>query len=212
MKTRIFTIVVMVALVTSLLLTACAAPSPSPSPTTSPSPPPAEETYHWKYQHDWGAGENWLFESFGQEMEAMSNGRIKVDMYPGGGLVAWGEQMEALRMGTLDLYFMEHMWKSLIPVTMIEMYATQLGPEAYAMKVLKSRLYELEKHKQEEKLQEIHDGKDDIAWGSQIRSYVLHPYQMAKDHRINLEIGNVNGVLDGAIDPFIEGVLLAKKT
>jgi TRAP-type C4-dicarboxylate transport system substrate-binding protein len=69
-------------------------------------------------------------------MEAMSNGRIKVDMYPGGGLVAWGEQMEALRMGTLDLYFMEHMWKSLIPVTMIEMYATQLGPEAYAMKVL----------------------------------------------------------------------------
>ena len=80
-----------------------------------------------------------------------------------------------------------------------------------AMKVLKSRLYELEKNKQDEKLQEIHDGKDDIAWGSQIRSYVLHPYQMAKDHRINLEIGNVNGVLDGAIDPFIEGVLLAKK-
>ena len=80
-----------------------------------------------------------------------------------------------------------------------------------AMKVLKSRLYELEKHKQEEKLQEIHDGKDEIAWGSQIRSYVLHPYQMAKDHRLNLDIGNVYGVLDGGIDPFIEGVLLARK-
>ncbi len=81
-----------------------------------------------------------------------------------------------------------------------------------AMKVLKSRLYQHEKQKQDEKWQEMHSAKDDIAWGSQIRSYVLHPYQMAKDHRINLEIGNVNGVLDGAIDPFIEGVLLSHKS
>ena len=80
-----------------------------------------------------------------------------------------------------------------------------------ALKVLKARLYQHEKQKQEEKLQEVHDGKDDIAWGSQIRSYVLHPYQMVKDHRINMDIGNVNEVLDGGIDPFIEGVLLAKK-
>jgi peptide chain release factor 2 len=79
-----------------------------------------------------------------------------------------------------------------------------------AMKVLQARLYQLEKQKQDEKLQELHDSKDDIAWGSQIRSYVLHPYQMVKDHRINMDIGNVNGVLDGDIDPFIEGVLLAK--
>ena len=81
-----------------------------------------------------------------------------------------------------------------------------------AMKVLKARLYQAEKEKQEEKLREIHDSKDDIAWGSQIRSYVLQPYQMVKDHRINLDVGNVNAVLDGAIDPFIEGVLLARKT
>jgi len=80
-----------------------------------------------------------------------------------------------------------------------------------AMKVLKSRLYEAEKRKQDERLQEIHDGKDDIAWGSQIRSYVLHPYQMVKDHRIGLDVGNVNGVLDGDIDVFIEGVLLSHK-
>ena len=80
-----------------------------------------------------------------------------------------------------------------------------------AMKVMKARLHQHEKQKQEEKLQEVHDSKDDIAWGSQIRSYVLHPYQMVKDHRINLDIGNVNDVLDGGIDPFIEGVLLAKK-
>ncbi len=78
-----------------------------------------------------------------------------------------------------------------------------------AMKVLKSRLYQLEKQKQDEKIQEIHDGKDEIGFGSQIRSYVLQPYQMVKDHRINLEVGNVNNVLDGGIDPFIEGVLLS---
>ena len=80
-----------------------------------------------------------------------------------------------------------------------------------AMKVLKARLYQNEKWKQDEKLQEIHDNKGDIAWGNQIRSYVLQPYQMVKDHRINLEVGNVNAVLDGALDPFIEGVLLAGK-
>jgi peptide chain release factor 2 len=80
-----------------------------------------------------------------------------------------------------------------------------------AMKVLKARLYEAEKRKQDARLQEIHDGKDDIAWGSQIRSYVMHPYQMVKDHRIGLDVGNVNSVLDGGIDVFIEGVLLSGK-
>ena len=80
-----------------------------------------------------------------------------------------------------------------------------------ALKVLKARLYQREKQKQDEKLQEVHDSKEEIAWGSQIRSYVLHPYQMVKDHRIKLDVGNVNAVLDGGIDPFIEGVLLAKK-
>jgi peptide chain release factor 2 len=80
-----------------------------------------------------------------------------------------------------------------------------------ALKVMKARLYQHEKQKQDDKLQEVHDSKDEIAWGSQIRSYVLHPYQMVKDHRISLDIGNVNDVLDGGIDPFIEGVLLAKK-
>ena len=80
-----------------------------------------------------------------------------------------------------------------------------------AMKVLKARLYQVERTKQDEKMQELHDSKEDIAWGSQIRSYVLHPYQMVKDHRINLDVGNVNDVLDGGIDQFIQGVLLSKK-
>jgi peptide chain release factor 2 len=78
-----------------------------------------------------------------------------------------------------------------------------------AFKVLTSRLYQLEKDKQNQKMQNLHDGKDDIAWGSQIRSYVLHPYRMVKDHRIDLEIGDVDRVLNGDLDPFIEGVLLS---
>ncbi len=80
-----------------------------------------------------------------------------------------------------------------------------------AMKVLKARLHQQEKQKQDEKLQQLHEGKDDIAWGSQIRSYVLHPYQMVKDHRTKMEKGNVNAVLDGDLDDFIETMLLAGK-
>lgn len=80
-----------------------------------------------------------------------------------------------------------------------------------AMKVLKARIYQREKQKQDEKMREMHESKDEIAWGSQIRSYVMHPYQMVKDHRIDLEVGDVNSVLDGAIDSFMEGVLLAGK-
>jgi peptide chain release factor 2 len=79
-----------------------------------------------------------------------------------------------------------------------------------AMKVLKARLYQAEKEKQEEKMREVHDNKEEIAWGSQIRSYVLHPYQLVKDHRTKMEIGNINAVLDGDIDDFIEGALLNK--
>ena len=79
-----------------------------------------------------------------------------------------------------------------------------------AHKMLASRLYQLEKQKQDERLQEMHSGKDDIAWGSQIRSYVLHPYQMVKDHRTNFEMGNAQSVLDGALDGYIEAELLRR--
>ena len=80
-----------------------------------------------------------------------------------------------------------------------------------AFKVLKSRLYELELEKKEEKKREIHEGQADIAWGSQIRSYTLAPYRLVKDHRTQLDIGNVDEVLDGGIDPFIEAFLWLKK-
>lgn len=94
-------------------------------------------------------------------------------------------------------------------VAQCQQESSQHRNKEIAFKVLKSRLYQLEKDKQDEKMQNLHDGKDDIAWGSQIRSYVLHPYRMIKDHRIDLEIGDVDRVLDGDLDPFIEGVLLS---
>jgi peptide chain release factor 2 len=81
---------------------------------------------------------------------------------------------------------------------------------AMAMKVLKARLYELKKREQEEKMEQLHSAKKEIAWGSQIRSYILQPYRLAKDHRTNLEIGNVDAVLDGDLDPFIQAYLLQK--
>ncbi|NLI83643.1 MAG: peptide chain release factor 2 [Deltaproteobacteria bacterium] len=77
-----------------------------------------------------------------------------------------------------------------------------------AMKILKARLYERERRIQQEKLQELHDNLDDIAWGNQIRSYVLQPYRLVKDHRTNAEKGNVEAVLDGDLDDFIEAYLL----
>jgi peptide chain release factor 2 len=81
--------------------------------------------------------------------------------------------------------------------------------KAMAMKYLKSRIYEMKLKEQNAKLDEVNKSKKDIAWGSQIRSYVLHPYKMIKDHRTNLEVGNATRVLDGDIDDFIEAYLLS---
>ncbi len=76
-----------------------------------------------------------------------------------------------------------------------------------AMKILRSRLYELELEKKKEELHEMEASKSDISWGSQIRSYVLQPYQMVKDHRTKFEVGDVQSVLDGGIDSFINAYL-----
>jgi peptide chain release factor 2 len=94
-------------------------------------------------------------------------------------------------------------------VVQCQQESSQHRNKAIAMKVLKSRLYEYEEEKRAAAKQADYKKKEEIAWGSQIRSYTLHPYQLVKDHRIDLEIGNVSGVLDGNIDPFIEGVLLS---
>ncbi len=81
---------------------------------------------------------------------------------------------------------------------------------ASAMKVLKSRLFDLKLKEQQAKLDQIAGAKKDIGFGSQIRSYVLQPYQMIKDHRTKMEVGDVNRVLDGDLDPFIKTYLMQK--
>jgi len=82
--------------------------------------------------------------------------------------------------------------------------------KAVAMKQLQARLYELERQKKDEEAASLSGDKKDIAWGSQIRSYVLHPYRMVKDHRTGHEVGNADAVLDGDLDGFIEAYLLSR--
>ncbi len=84
---------------------------------------------------------------------------------------------------------------------------SQIKNRATAMKILRSRLYDLEMKKRAEEQAERQGAKKEIAWGSQIRSYVLQPYRMVKDHRTKVEIGDTDRVLDGYIDPFIEAWL-----
>jgi len=79
-----------------------------------------------------------------------------------------------------------------------------------AMKVLRAKLYEMEKKKLEQQKHDIHDAQSDIAWGSQIRSYVFNPYRMVRDHRTNVEVGNLESVMDGDLDPFIDAYLRRK--
>ena len=87
---------------------------------------------------------------------------------------------------------------------------SQLQNRNGAMKILKARLFEVEQQKKEAEFNAIVGEKKDIAWGSQIRSYVFQPYQMVKDHRTAYEVGNVSSVMDGDIDGFIEAYLKRK--
>lgn len=92
-------------------------------------------------------------------------------------------------------------------VTTSQSQRSQLQNKETAMAMLRSKLYQLEIEKQEEKLLEIKGEQKSIEWGSQIRSYVFHPYSMVKDHRTGYEVGNVNAVMDGDIDGFIYAYL-----
>jgi peptide chain release factor 2 len=82
---------------------------------------------------------------------------------------------------------------------------------AMAMSVLRSRLYALEQQRQRERVAEIQGEKKDIAWGNQIRSYTLAPYQLVKDHRTGVEVGNVSAVFEGGLEPFITAYLLTPR-
>jgi peptide chain release factor 2 len=84
---------------------------------------------------------------------------------------------------------------------------SQFKNKAFAMKVLRSRLYAYYKAEKDKEKEKAEAEKKDISWGNQIRSYTFQPYTLVKDHRTKLEIGNVQGVMDGGIDPFIEEIL-----
>jgi peptide chain release factor 2 len=84
---------------------------------------------------------------------------------------------------------------------------SQLRNRDTAMRILRSRLFQLYERKQREELAELTGAKKEIAFGSQIRSYTFHPYQIIKDHRTGLEVGNVDAVMDGGLDPFIQAYL-----
>ena len=88
---------------------------------------------------------------------------------------------------------------------------SQLGNRELAMQMLKSRLYEMELQKRNAIKDAANSSKKKIEWGSQIRSYVFHPYKMIKDHRTDYEVGNVGPVMDGEIDGFIKAYLMAEK-
>jgi len=86
---------------------------------------------------------------------------------------------------------------------------SQLQNRQTAMKMLKSKLYQMEKEKEQEKMDKIESSKKKIEWGSQIRSYVFHPYNMVKDHRTDYETSNTQAVMDGDIDEFIKSYLMS---
>ena len=89
---------------------------------------------------------------------------------------------------------------------------SQLKNKSMAMKILKARLYDRERMKKLKAMESAYEAKKEIAWGSQIRSYVLHPYSMVKDHRTGHETGNAQAVLEGRIDEFIEAYLKQPKS
>jgi peptide chain release factor 2 len=93
-------------------------------------------------------------------------------------------------------------------VVSVQNERSQLSNKNTALKILRSRLAELEQEQREEELARERGEVKTTGFGSQIRSYVLHPYQLVKDHRTDLEEGNTQGVLDGNIDPFITAYLL----
>ena len=124
---------------------------------------------------------------------------IKVDTYRSGG--AGGQHVNK----TDSAVRMTHMPSGIVVQCQSE--RSQISNRAACEKILRAKLLEKKRLEQEAELSDLRGDQQDIAWGSQIRSYVFHPYSLVKDHRTNIEIGNVYAVMDGEIDPFIEAYL-----
>ncbi|MBF0494190.1 MAG: peptide chain release factor 2 [Candidatus Omnitrophica bacterium] len=124
---------------------------------------------------------------------------LKIDTYRSGG--AGGQHVNT----TDSAVRITHIPSGLVVQCQNE--RSQHKNKASAMNVLKSRLYDLEKRRRDEEINKSYDSKKKIEWGSQIRSYVLHPYKMVKDHRTDFETSSAEDVLDGELDGFIEAYL-----
>lgn len=124
---------------------------------------------------------------------------IRIDVFRSGG--AGGQSVNT----TDSAVRITHMPTGIVVTCQNE--RSQVQNKAQAFKVLRSRLYDYEMEKKKKESQKVEDSKSEIGWGAQIRSYVLHPYKMVKDHRTGHEIGNPDKVLDGDLDPFMEAYL-----
>ncbi len=127
---------------------------------------------------------------------------LKIDTYRSGG--AGGQHVNT----TDSAVRITHLPTNTVVTCQAE--RSQIKNRERAMKILKARLYELQIEEQEKKAAIIQGEQKEIGWGSQIRSYVFHPYSMVKDHRTNVEIGNASSVMDGNLDLFIDAYLRSK--
>lgn len=129
----------------------------------------------------------------------IKNEDIKIDTYRASG--AGGQHVNTTDSAVRITHIPTHV------VVTCQNERSQIKNREAAMKMLKSKLYQLEIEKQQQELAAIRGEQKEIGWGSQIRSYVFHPYTMVKDHRTNVEIGNAQSVVDGDIDSFIDAYL-----
>jgi len=132
--------------------------------------------------------------------------RLRVDTYRSSG--AGGQHVNVTDSAIRLTYQVDETTKI---VVQCQNERSQHKNRASAMSVLRSRLYALAQQRQREKMAELQGEKKDIAWGNQIRSYTLAPYQLVKDHRTGIEMGNVEAVFEGALDAFIQGYLAAHR-
>jgi len=127
---------------------------------------------------------------------------VRIDIYRSGG--AGGQNVNKVSTAVRITHFPTGL------VVTCQNERSQLQNRETAWKILKSRLYQLELESRAKERKVLEDSKKEIAWGSQIRSYVLHPYRLVKDHRTDTEVGNADSVLDGNLDPFIKAALVSR--
>ena len=163
------------------------------------------DTIRLEYQRrPLGAGPHWTLPVIA-EVEGVSTdfvipeSELKIDTFRAGG--AGGQHVNK----TSSAVRITHLPSGIVVQCQNE--RSQLQNKQTAMKVLRARLYEKKRQEEEVKLKSQYGEKKEISWGSQIRSYVLHPYTMVKDHRTNFETSNGQAVLDGGIEDFIAAYL-----